>query len=74
MARANDASSDSDGGVIVEIILVVVIAIVIVAIEIVVIAAIIGWIQYNEHYTCHLNTSVTAIVTAIQPLLLANLI
>ena len=55
MARANDASSDSDGGVIVEITLVVVIAI-----EIVVIAVIIGWIQYNQHYTCHLNTSVTA--------------
>jgi len=48
VARANDACSDSDGGVIVEIILVVVIAIVIVVvIEIVVIAVIIGCLQYN---------------------------
>ena len=42
MARANDACSDSGGGVIVEITLVV-----IVVIEIVVIAVIIGCLQYN---------------------------
>jgi len=47
VARANDASSDSDGGILVEITLVVVIAIVIVVIEIVVIAVIIGCLQYN---------------------------